>query len=324
MSLRKKIITPARHWLADKQTIRQGRQEAKTYGIAYYNFWNLAPTEETWFYRFLQRPAFKGLSSPPPLHFFSVFGRKSLVGKVDGKKVFFTGENLEAHYPAYTDHLLSEADLALGFTDAAAPNQLRFPLWLLDVFPPEADLAVIRTRLAEIDAAGRNLTDRPNFAALIARHDHGGLRTRLADLVAESGTVDYPGFFRHNTPNQLPPGYQAKLDYLRDYRFNLCPENSDAPGYVTEKVWHAHAAGCIPVYWGSGNKPEPSILNPEAILFYDPAFPDRLGERIRRFEAAPAEMADFCQVPRFLPAAADSVYVMFIALEQRLLEVLSK
>lgn len=35
------------------------------------------------------------------------------------------------------------------------------------------------------------------------------------------------------------------------YHYNICVENSMVPGYVTEKIFHAMAAGCIPVYKGA-------------------------------------------------------------------------
>jgi hypothetical protein len=42
---------------------------------------------------------------------------------------------------------------------------------------------------------------------------------------------------------------RSKYEILPDYRFNLCFENSIFPGYYTEKIIHAWAAGCIPLYW---------------------------------------------------------------------------
>ena len=38
-----------------------------------------------------------------------------------------------------------------------------------------------------------------------------------------------------------------KKDILAKYGFNLCPENGVYPGYVTEKIPEAFAAGCLPI-----------------------------------------------------------------------------
>lgn len=321
MSWRSPITTSLRHRLEDRRAVCRGRRERSAHGIAYYNFWALPPTRQSWFYRFLQRPALRALPRPAGLSVFSVFGRRRLVRMTGGPKLFFTGENL-VYYPEYADHLLGEVDLALGFDSLEAENYLRFPLWLTDLFPPEADEAAIQTRLSAFTAAGRDLADRPQHATLLARHDGDGLRGRLSSLLEEFGRVDYPGVFRNNVHPPLEPSYAAKLRFLRDYRFNICPENSDAPGYVTEKVWHAHAAGCIPVYWGSGNRPEPAVLAPEAILFYDPDRPDRLRRRLADLLANPERLVAFGRRERFTQLAAAHIAGYFGRLETALLGVL--
>lgn len=45
-----------------------------------------------------------------------------------------------------------------------------------------------------------------------------------------------------------------KLDTLSGYRFCFCYENFSSPdGWITEKIFDAMFAGCVPVYWGPGN-----------------------------------------------------------------------
>ena len=36
---------------------------------------------------------------------------------------------------------------------------------------------------------------------------------------------------------------------MKDYKFNLCPENSLYPSYYIEKCFHAKLAGCVPIYF---------------------------------------------------------------------------
>jgi hypothetical protein len=45
------------------------------------------------------------------------------------------------------------------------------------------------------------------------------------------------------------PLKRSKLEVLPDYRFNVCFEHSLFPGYYTEKVLHAWASGCVPLYF---------------------------------------------------------------------------
>jgi hypothetical protein len=40
----------------------------------------------------------------------------------------------------------------------------------------------------------------------------------------------------------------AKLEILQRYRFTICLENTAFERYCTEKIWHAIAAGCLPIY----------------------------------------------------------------------------
>lgn len=50
-----------------------------------------------------------------------------------------------------------------------------------------------------------------------------------------------------------------KLHTLSEYNFILAFENTDYPGYISEKIIHAFMAGTIPLYWGGGGYLEESI-----------------------------------------------------------------
>lgn len=43
--------------------------------------------------------------------------------------------------------------------------------------------------------------------------------------------------------------FSVKLDDYRSYHFAWCPENTWAPYYVSEKIWHAIISGCLPIYY---------------------------------------------------------------------------
>ncbi|MFI5334248.1 MAG: glycosyltransferase family 10 domain-containing protein [Chlamydiales bacterium] len=47
---------------------------------------------------------------------------------------------------------------------------------------------------------------------------------------------------------------QDKIDAMKSYRFCICYENIEGKkGYITEKIFDAFSAGCVPVYWGASN-----------------------------------------------------------------------
>jgi len=66
--------------------------------------------------------------------------------------------------------------------------------------------------------------------------------------------IDAPGRSMNNMPGIDPvPGridWNAKIDFLRAYKFVIAFENTSAPGYNTEKLSHAVEADCVPIYWG--------------------------------------------------------------------------
>lgn len=45
-----------------------------------------------------------------------------------------------------------------------------------------------------------------------------------------------------------------KIEILQQYHFNLCFENTNWPFYCTEKIWDSIQGGCLPIYYGKGNK----------------------------------------------------------------------
>lgn len=56
---------------------------------------------------------------------------------------------------------------------------------------------------------------------------------------------------------------QDKSSVLQDYKFNICFENDEFPGYVTEKPFEAWINGCIPVWRGIDSG---AYLNQDAII----------------------------------------------------------
>ncbi len=70
---------------------------------------------------------------------------------------------------------------------------------------------------------------------------------------SEAGTSGWNDFPTYRGP------VRDKLHTLTMYDFNLCLENTDADGYITEKVLQALRTGCIPLYWGGGGYLKQSI-----------------------------------------------------------------
>ena len=55
--------------------------------------------------------------------------------------------------------------------------------------------------------------------------------------------------------NSRGKGWQArKQQILENYHFNLCFENTNIDYYCSEKIWDSIYSGCLPIYYGNGNK----------------------------------------------------------------------
>lgn len=74
--------------------------------------------------------------------------------------------------------------------------------------------------------------------------------------------------------NRLPGTlscYKGSVDSkyltLKGYKFNFCYENCVKDNYLTEKLFDAIIAGCIPVYWGSDNDKIPKECYIDASKF---------------------------------------------------------
>lgn len=221
------------------------------------------------------------------LTFISVNGRRPCLYSDTNKKIFFSGENLESNIihknikndyfniryywfnirkNLYKDYLLNEVDLSLGYAYKNDENYLRFPLWIMYLFYPKSKYSDIIAKIQEINKS-RSLALRDFIC--INRHDLFGLRTKMCNDLSEKFIITYAGKWRNNTDELWKNYDNDKLRYLKLFKFNICPENMDAPNYCTEKLFDSLYCGCIPIYAGCLNNPEPEIINRDFVIFWN-------------------------------------------------------
>lgn len=145
----------------------------------------------------------------------------------------------------------------------------------------------------------------------------------MADMIESVSPLSYPSDFRHNDDAMRTTYQNDKIAYLSSFRFNLCPENTNNAGYVTEKIFHAVKAGCIPIYWGNEGFPETTILNKDAIIYLDREHPQEALSLIKLLETNPQAYAEFVSQPRFVQGAADEIYAYYDRLETKMKNILS-
>ena len=144
----------------------------------------------------------------------------------DCVKIFFTGENVR------TDFNIADYGIDFDYMDFG-DRHLHLPLFALGDFNEK-----------------RVLNKREKFCAYLVTN--GGnrnnplLRERFFDKLSAYKQVDSGGRHRNNIGHFV----QDKQKWLQEYKFNICFENSSYPGYLTEKLFDAYNAGCVPIYWG--------------------------------------------------------------------------
>lgn len=258
------------------------------------------------------------------------------------KKIFFAGENLipyikhntlilndyafynHVNYRIknYSEYLLDDVDLALGFAEIDNSKYMRFPGWILynGFFSICDSYNEIQRKVRNINAARSSCLKE---CICINSHDAFGFRTKIADDLNGILDITYAGKWRNNTSELWDKYENDKLKYMNLFRFNICPENMDAPHYCTEKIFDSFRAGCIPIYAGALNNPEPDVINKDAVIFWnlDGDNTDNI-KLIKKLNTDDNFYNKFLQQEKLLPSAAEYVYDRFIKLENKFREIL--
>lgn len=298
----------------------RGGWSFKHSNIRIHNFWKVNKPKDLWFYGFINHRLKGYYNHTNPVNFFSVYGKRETLDNFSrSPRIFYSGENIDL-YPEYQDNALCHVDLSLGLEYLEAVNYLRFPLWIMYFINPKSNFKEVSDCLHKLSHHKHDFNKTRKFCTQISSHDNNGIRTKMCDIVGQLGPIEYAGAFRNNTTDLKTRYHDSKQYFLTLYKFNICPENSNKDGYVTEKLFEAISAGTIPVYWGSNNNPEPNILNPDAILFYNEN-DESLRREVSALNSNPKLYRDFLNIKRFKPHAAEYVWDTIKELESKLKQI---
>ncbi|MCL2673564.1 MAG: glycosyltransferase family 10 [Alphaproteobacteria bacterium] len=260
-----------------------------------------------------------------------VFDSRNEILRAPGKKkIFLTTENTDNKtrykFNLFDDYMLGQVDLAIGFKrKITAQNYARLPFWMMTTgFYLCRDIDEVAKKCDAINSLPSTLSPKAKFCVLIASHDNMSpfkIRHKLYDVVSSVGFVSCPGKFKNNVPDKVPFGDDKKAEYLKDFKFNICPENSIGDGYVTEKLFDSLVSGTVPIYWSSPD-PEPGIVNPECFLCFDMDNPQKLIDQIKKLDKDDALLKEFLERPRFLPTAPALIWEMIADTKEKLERVL--
>jgi len=301
---------------------REQTRKQTPYQVQFYNCWD-QPNEQMYWNQFISSRHL--LPEGKKVAIFSVFGDRGLIRKVHTDvKIFYSAENLKrTNFASYADHALGEPsiDLAMGFEVFEDPRYIRFPLWMDYMFPADCTEELIRAKCEQLRFP-KMQADR-KFCSMVASNSADGLRDEMFNAISKIAHVDSAGRYLHNDDSLVKEFGDNKVAYLQSYLFNICPENTAAYGYTTEKIFEAISCGCIPIYWGA-ELADKAVINEDAIIFWDRKNngKDAL-KRIEELHKNPKLLEEFLTQPRLLPTAEEYILDTFATIESKLREILN-
>ncbi len=187
------------------------------------------------------------LSDQPDYIFYGPFGYEHL--KYRGIRIFTTGECITPNF--------NECDYATGFDyQEFGDRYLRLPLCSIMFRDGQNTLSLALKQHSHVPAQ-----ERAHFCSYTVSNGHGmKQRTEIFYLLNAYRKVDSGGKFLNNIGHLV----EDKLAFDRQHRFVICFENQSHPGYLTEKLVDAFAAGAIPIYYGDPTVAE--TFNPKAFI----------------------------------------------------------
>ncbi|WP_139523785.1 glycosyltransferase family 10 domain-containing protein [Helicobacter pylori] len=216
-------------------------------------------------------------NKPSDLVFGSPIGSaRKILSYQNTKRVFYAGENEVPNFNLF--------DYAIGFDELDFRDRyLRMPLYYASlhykaqsVNDTTAPYKIKDNSLYALKKPSHFFKENhPNLCAVV-NDESDPLKRGFASFVASNPNAPKRNAF-YDALNSIEPvtgggavkntlGYNVKnkSEFLSQYKFNLCFENSQGYGYVTEKIIDAYFSHTIPIYWGS-----PSVakdFNPKSFV----------------------------------------------------------
>jgi alpha(1,3/1,4) fucosyltransferase len=203
------------------------------------------------FYKLLSERFDVELCDQPDFLFYSTHGQEHRLQS--GVRIFISGESDMPDYRV--------CDYSMACVKLDDPRHLQVPLY---VTWSDAEKIIKRN-----DDPEKILRAKTKFCAfVIGGYNRGKNHNRVAffERLSKYKRVDSGGRKFNNIGGPIPPGSHHKIEFLRQYKFNIAFENRSLAGYTTEKIFEPMAARCLPIYWGNPLIAEE--FNPKSFLNY--------------------------------------------------------
>jgi hypothetical protein len=186
-----------------------------------------------------------------------------------------------------------ECDYSVACVKLNHPRHLQMPLYATWCEPQEI--------VKKDDDLERIMAARSKFCSfIISGYNRGKNHNRVAffEKLSKYKRVDSGGRKFNNIGGPIPGGPRGKIEFLRQYKFNIAFENRSLPGYTTEKIFEPMVARCLPIYWGNPEIAEE--FNPKSFLnYHDFPSEEALIEKIIELDKDDSKYLEYLRQPYF-------------------------
>ena len=225
-------------------------------------------------------------------------------------KILFVGENTKRHpYTIFddVDILKKEFHVILSLSRCEDANCFRIPNWVYyyDFHLKEKSnmynfikFCIHNDWYTHLDM--KSVEERIKGCSMVAKSDIGGRRTMFVNMCKENDIVVKSPSSLCNNDKPIGKKPIDKYNYIKQYVFNICPENSFNDGYCTEKLFQAIVSGCIPIYWGDPENE--TFFNKKRIIYCENAECNNFKNYVmylKRLLNNPEELRQLYQEPLF-------------------------
>ncbi len=179
-------------------------------------------------------------------------------------KLFQSGENIR--------HDIHQPDYSISFDlNIESDKHFRLPYWMEMIDwshegirgnqnPRYGQLLTIERLMQPL---GSSFLQRKRVAAFLSSHMREPRNTLFNAVNRVLPVSGFGPYFNKDIKSHHLSGIVKEV-LLRDFAFNLCPENAMYPGYYTEKIPEAFFAKCLPITWADENVKVD--FNPDAFI----------------------------------------------------------
>ena len=196
------------------------------------DFWDVWNPEDNYFSNILRKKYDVVITSEnPDILIYSWEGKNFL--NFDCIRIYYTPENWLM--PKY-----SECDFSMSFEYWKDARNLRLPNYVLyNIHADQLD-----KRRIDIE---KTIAAKIGFCSMLVSNPNTICRNDFFYKLSKYKPVSSGG----NHLNNIGGRVKNKYLFIKDYKFNLCFENAQHPGYTTEKLPEAMSCNTIPLYWGN-------------------------------------------------------------------------